>query len=80
MSKKRTAVRDPKSGTRWFRPASKTGFVLARSAETRHVIDRTLGGAVIFISGRWSRHAYKQQCSLSEWFDWAYDAREVTAK
>ncbi len=68
----------PKAGTRWFRPNSRgMGFVVSKPAETRHVYDRTLGGDVIYVSGRFTRHAYKQQCTLSEWNDWAHDAKQV---
>lgn len=68
----------PKSGTKWHRPNSRgIGFVINKPAETRHVIDRTLGGSVIFVSGRYSRNTYREQCSLSEWLDWAHDAKQV---
>lgn len=69
----------PKAGTVWYRPNTRgTGFVIGHPAETRHVIDRTLGGSVIFVSGRWSRYAHKQQCTLLEWLDWQYNAKERT--
>lgn len=67
----------PKAGERWFRPASNNGFVVKKSAETRHVVDRTYGGDVIYISGRRTRFAYKSQCTLALWLDWALDARRV---
>lgn len=67
----------PKAGTVWHRPNSRgIGFVINHPAETRHVTDHTLGGDVIFVSGRWSRNAYKQQCTLSEWLSWQHDAKE----
>jgi hypothetical protein len=68
----------PKAGTKWFRPNSRgIGFVINKPAETRHVFDRTLGGDVLFVSGRFTRHAHKERCTLSEWLDWAHDAKEV---
>ena len=40
--------------------------------ETRWVLDRTLGGQVVYISGRWSRHVvYGERCTLEEWHEWA---------
>lgn len=69
---------DPKGGSRWFRPNSRGyGFVVNHPAETRHVIDRTLGGDVIFVSGRFTPNAYRQQCTYSEWLDWVHDAKET---
>ena len=66
----------PQAGEVWRRPNSRGyGFVVSKPAETRHVIDRTLGSDVIFVSGRYSRNAYRQQCTLSEWLDWAHDAK-----
>lgn len=70
--------RGPRAGSKWHRPNARgMGFVTVKPEETRHVIDRTLGGDVIFVSGRWSRHAYKQRCTLGEWLDWQHDAKEV---
>lgn len=77
-NEKHISNRGPRGGTRWFRSAAKHhGFVVQKPAETRHVVDRTLGGDVIYVSGRWSRFAHKQQVSLLEWLEWANDAREV---
>lgn len=73
--------RGPKAKETWRRPQMKTGFVIPYPAETRHVIDRTLGGDVIYISGRWTaRECFRKQCTLADWLDWAADARKVTAK
>lgn len=46
--------------------------------ETRSVIDRNLGGDVIFIAGRYSRlQNYRgQTVSLAEWREWAAAARQ----
>lgn len=69
----------PRRGEVWKRPNSRgKGFVVSKPAETRHVVDRNLGGDVIYVSGRWSRHAYKQQCTLSEWLEWQHDAKRIT--
>jgi hypothetical protein len=69
---------DPKAGTKWHRPNSNGyGFVVNHPAETRHVIDRTLGGDVIYVSGRLTRNAIKEQCTANEWASWAADARQV---
>lgn len=68
----------PKAGSRWHRLNScGRGFVVSHSAETRHVVDRTLGGDVIYISGRKTRHAHCAQCTLAEWLSWVHDAKEV---
>lgn len=69
----------PSPGTKWHRPNSRGyGFVVNKAAETRHVFDRTLGGDVWFISGRLTRFAHRQRCSLSEWLDWAHDAKRIS--
>lgn len=39
-------------------------------AETRTVVDRTLGGDVCYVSGRFSRHASQRQCTEAEWLAW----------
>ena len=65
---KRKVTREPRAGDVWRRERFYT-FV-SHPQETRHVIDRTLGGDVIFVSGRWSRNAYREQCSLAEWNKW----------
>ena len=44
---------------------------------TRHVIDRTLGGDVIFVEGRYYRGAVHYQCDLEEWMDWAEEAKMI---
>jgi len=70
---------EPKAGTVWHRRAYYTFF--RHGAETRHVIDRTLGCDVIYVSGRWSRFAHKSQCTLAEWKEWAaagYGAKKVS--
>lgn len=68
----------PKAGTKWLRPNGRGyGFVVSLPAETRHVIDRTCGGDVIYVSGRLTRFAHKERCTLSEWLDWVHDAKQV---
>jgi hypothetical protein len=62
----------PKPGSKWKRPAIYSPG-RREPAETRHVIDRTLGGDVLFVPGRWSqRHNTKQTCTLAEWDQWAH--------
>lgn len=80
MSTKASYLEGPKAGSRWHRPNGRgIGFVVSKPAETRHVIDRTLGSDVIFVSGRMTRYAHREQCTLSEWLDWAHDAKCVWA-
>lgn len=69
----------PKPGSKWHRPNSRgRGFVISTPAETRHVVDRTLGGGVVYVSGRLSRRSYNQiTCTLAQWHDWAANAKEV---
>lgn len=64
--------RGPKAGTTWHRAHSRgMGFVINHPAETRHVMDRTYGGDVIFVSGRYTRNASLEKCTLADWIDWA---------
>jgi len=60
-------------GTRWRRKR--------KPIETRTVVDRTLGGDVLYVSGRFSRfkHSLPSRCSLSEWKEWQCGAVEITA-
>lgn len=63
---------DPKPGTKWRRPALYSPG-RREPAETRHVIDRTFGGDVLYVPGRWSqRHNTKTTCTLKEWKRWAF--------
>ena len=67
----------PLAGSVWRRSNSRgRGFVVTKSAETRHVVDRTMGGNVIFVTGRFTRFAHRENVSLSEWLDWVQDAKE----
>jgi hypothetical protein len=59
----------PKSGEVWRR-AKFYQMSCGHPQETRHVVDRTLGGDVIFVKGRWSRNAYREQCTLTDWREW----------
>lgn len=73
----------PKIGSKWHRPGTRGyGFVIEHPAETRHVVERTLGGDVYFVSGRLTRFAHRERCTLVEWRAWidsglAPVAREV---
>lgn len=62
---------EPKVRSVWRRARFYT-FV-SHPQETRHVLDRTFGGDVIFVTGRYSRHARREQCTLDEWKFWAQD-------
>jgi hypothetical protein len=48
--------------------------------ETRWVIDKTLGGHVVYEVGRRPRNAYRSyglRCTLAEWHEWAKHAKET---
>lgn len=62
----------PFPGSKWFRPNRVASRGSAWRAETRWVIDRTLGGDVVFTRGR---ARYVDQCTLSEWQEWAKHAQ-----
>jgi hypothetical protein len=53
----------------------------SRKHGTRYVIDRTLGGDIVYIQGRlpsrWWNSMYHSHCSLSEWQDYQKTAKEV---
>jgi len=71
----------PQHGEVWRR-AKFYQMSCLHSQETRHVIDRTLGGDVIYVSGRYYRNAYKEQCTLREWNKWVaagFGAKRVAA-
>jgi hypothetical protein len=55
-----------KRGTRW-------------AGETRHVVDRTLGGDVVFVRGRLSQHGGREVVSLDTWNWWARHATRASA-
>lgn len=78
MKKRTPSPRGPKAGTKWSRRASGGfGFVINHPAETRHVIDRTVGGGVVFVRGRMSRRKeYQETCTLNEWLSWEDSAKE----
>lgn len=77
MNKNQKKQKGPAAGTRWYRPNSNgRGFVTNHPAETRHVVDRTLGGDVIFVSGKLTRFACRQECTLEEWMSWQHDAKQ----
>jgi hypothetical protein len=62
----------PEAGTKW---RSKN------PVETRHVIDRTLGGHVCYLSGRWSywraTRGNHLRCTLDEWLAWQAGAVQL---
>lgn len=62
---------NPKIGTIWRRRGD--------CVETRHVVERTLGGDVYYVSGRYYRGAYVDRCTFEEWNNWVWvhDAKEV---
>lgn len=62
---------EPRAPSTWRRARFYT-FV-EHPQETRHVIDRTFGGDVIYVSGRFSRFAHRDQCTFAQWRSWATD-------
>jgi hypothetical protein len=49
-----------------------------RRTETRTVVDRTLGGDVVFVQGKVTRFAQRSQCSFTDWSAWCGPARQVS--
>jgi hypothetical protein len=59
----------PRPGSTW---RGKSEAVDGRKlTETRHVIDRTLGGSVVYVSGRLTRFAMHSTVALVDWNEWA---------
>ena len=46
--------------------------------ETRHVIDRTYGGAVFYVSGRRYYWSPQTRCTEDEWNEWVSHAKLTT--
>lgn len=57
---------DPKPGTKFK----------CRRNGTRHVLDRTLGGDVIFFQGD-QRNRWRKQCTLAEWNEYLKTAKRI---
>lgn len=54
-------------------PGTKVTRRKVGKTETRTVLDRTLGGLVVYVSGRPRRNswkAYGERCTLEEWHAW----------
>lgn len=62
----------PRIGERW-RMKNANG-----QQETRTVVERTLGGHVGFVVGRWTRFAHQEFCTLENWKSWRARAKRVT--
>lgn len=60
----------PKAGERWRAK-------IDGKSETRRVIDRTLGGHVMFISGRLTAFNRPLTITLSHWNEWQAKAKQV---
>lgn len=61
---------EPKPGEVWRR-ARFYQMSVGHPQETRHVIDRTLGGGVVYVSGRFTRRSWHHvTCTLAEWREW----------
>lgn len=60
----------PHAGERWRRRVK-------GKVETRTVRDRTLGGDVIYVRGKFTRFAQQHQCTEAEWFRWQKDAKQL---
>lgn len=58
----------PHAGEKWRR---------RRPQKTRTVVDRTLGGDVVFVNGRRTRFARQEQCTETEWAMWQSEAKQV---
>lgn len=64
--------RGPKVPSKWRRPATRgRGFVVNYPQETRHVVDRTLGGDVVFLRGNHNSPHQEKRCTLAQWDEWA---------
>lgn len=48
----------------------KAGWKYRSKSETRHVVDRTFGGHVIYVSGRYTRHAHPVTVTAAQWNAW----------
>lgn len=64
----------PRAGQRYFRPNS----FGKHSAETRHVVDRTFGGDVVYISGRRTPYAQKITENSEKWNCWVIEAKLIS--
>lgn len=60
----------PKTGERWRRRVK-------GKVETRTVRNRTLGGEVIYVRGKLTRHAQEHRCSEAEWLRWQKEAKQI---
>lgn len=58
----------PHAGEEW------TGRSESGGRETRRVVDRTLGGDVLYRVGA-DRYRYEYRCTEAEWLAWAATAR-----
>lgn len=61
----------PRPGERWR--------TVRKPVETRTVVDRTLGGHVVYVAGRFSRFAHRTACTEAEWQAWQKGARRIDA-
>lgn len=53
-------------------------YRIRNPTETRHVLDRTLGDDVIFVRGRYSRYAHREQVTQEQWDAWAKNAQLIS--
>jgi hypothetical protein len=64
----------PQAGERWRRKGKPMRGV---PTETRTVVDRTLGGDIVFIRGRVTYAADMETCTEREWAEWCARARKL---
>jgi hypothetical protein len=53
----------------------RAGWKYRNKHETRHVVDRTFGGHVIYVSGRYTRHAHPVTATPAQWNAWIVSTR-----
>lgn len=71
-------INRPVAGEKWrYTKTPGIGFVIEHPTETRTVVDRTLGGSVVYVSGRFTRHALRIECTIEDWVEWQKTAKQV---
>lgn len=70
---------DPKPGSRWRCPRLYVGNKIVQSTEARLVVDRTLGGDVIYKLSS-ERYQYSRRVTESEWNGWVKESKAKRSK
>lgn len=68
------SLHDPQFGEVYRRKQKRS---LGGETQTRHVIDRTFGGDVLYVEGRFRANAYRVKVSKEQWLLWADGASLV---